>query len=316
MLLSRAVRPFGWSLVAAAVLLTCLAGPAAAQDPADPNPGAITISGGLDFTNAYMFRGIRQETEGLIMWPYLDVALALYTGEGSLRSFGVNFGTWNSLHAGGDTGTQSPSRKLWYESDFYTTFSFGLPGGVTTGLTYTAYTSPNNMFTSIKEIAFKVSVDDSMRMGKFALKPYGLIAAEMDTSRGAGQADGGQTAGTYAELGIAPGYTAPLYSVAVPVKVGLSLRDYYEAPGDFRDSTFGYGSVAGIVTVPFTSGPTKFGQWNLHGGVEFQKLGGAARKFLGEYDLDSNGNPELNDDGRIDYKAHKFIYTLGLGFTY
>ena len=92
-------------MLAATALLTCLAAPAAAQDPADPNPGAITVSGAVDFTNAYLFRGIRQETEGLIMWPYLDLGINLYNGEGSLKSFGVNFGTWNSLHAGGDTGT-------------------------------------------------------------------------------------------------------------------------------------------------------------------------------------------------------------------
>ena len=45
-------------MLAAAALLTCLAAPAAAQDPADPNPGAITISGAVDFTNAYLRRSV------------------------------------------------------------------------------------------------------------------------------------------------------------------------------------------------------------------------------------------------------------------
>src|SRR5678816_4171776 len=168
MLPSRAVRPFGSSLLAAGLLM-CLAAPAAAQD-ANPNGGAITLSGALDFTNAYMFRGIRQESDGLIMWPYLDLGATLYKGEGSVKSFGLNLGTWNSLHAFSPTGTDNPrNRKLWYESDFYTSLSFGLSGGVTAGMTYTAYTSPNDGFTTVKELAFKVSVDDSKQLKMYSL---------------------------------------------------------------------------------------------------------------------------------------------------
>ena len=64
----------------------------------------------------------------------------------------------------------------------------------------------------------------------------------------------------------------------MPVKVGLSLADYYElntgttAAPVFDDNKFGYFSVAGLVTVPL-GGTTSFGAWNLHGGVEFQALG-------------------------------------------
>ena len=46
-------------LVAAAVLALCTATPAAAQTGS--NTGAISLSGGFDFSNAYMFRGLRQE---------------------------------------------------------------------------------------------------------------------------------------------------------------------------------------------------------------------------------------------------------------
>jgi hypothetical protein len=38
--------------------------------------------------------------------------------------------------------------KLWYESDFYATLGLGFGGGVALGTTYTAYTSPNNGFTT------------------------------------------------------------------------------------------------------------------------------------------------------------------------
>ena len=118
----------------AAVALLCAA-PAAAQN-ADPNPGALTISGGIDFLNAYHFRGIPQEEGdfGSVIWPYFDLGIALFEGDGGLKTVGVNLGTWNSLHTG-VTGLDGPFRKLWYESDFYATLGLGFGGGTSLGVT-------------------------------------------------------------------------------------------------------------------------------------------------------------------------------------
>jgi hypothetical protein len=140
------------------------------------------------------------------------------------------------------------------------------------------------IFTTVKEIAVKVGVDDTAYLGKAALKPYALFAFEFDTDLLTGQADGGGSAGRYLELGAAPGYAGSKASIAVPIKVGLSLADYYElntgtpvAPV-FVDNTFGYFSIAGIVTVPL-GGTTRFGSWNVHGGVEYQALGETTEFF-------------------------------------
>jgi hypothetical protein len=288
--------------MAAAAIAACLAAPAAAQDAAkDPNPGAMTISGAVDFSNAYMFRGIRQERNGLVTWPYFDLGIALFsTDEGSLRSVGVNFGTWNSLHTG-ITGADGPTGKLWYESDFYATLGLGFGGGFTLGTTYTAYTSPNNGFSTVKEIAFKGAVDDSAYLKKAAVKPYALIAFEMDTSPGQGQADGGSKRGTYVEIGAGPGYTTSKASITVPVKVGLSASNYYENPLTGEDSKFGYFSVAGVVTVPL-GGTTRFGAWNVHGGVEYQRLGDTLKIF------------NRDADGTV--KPNQAIGSVGIGFSY
>ena len=105
-----------------------------------------------------------------------------YSGDGGLKTVGVNFGTWNSLHKG-PSGSDGPSGKFWYESDFYTTLSLGFGGGFTFGTTYTSYTSPNNMFSTVKEIAFKLGEDDSAYLNKFAMKPYALFAFELDTEK-------------------------------------------------------------------------------------------------------------------------------------
>lgn len=259
----------------------------------DPNPGAFSISGGFDFLNQYMFRGIRQHSTGFASWPWADLGIAAYSGDGVLKSVALNVGSWNSQHTG-DTGTDGPSSKLWYESDFYAAAGLGFGGGVSFVTTFTAYTSPNNSFSSVKEIMFKLALDDSARLGKAAVKPYLIVAQELDTAAGRGQADGGLRAGTYFEAGIAPGFAGSKASLAVPVKIGLSLSDYYELEG--ADSRFGFVSVAGIVTVPLGT-PNRFGGWNLHGGVEFQRLGDTGTFF--------------NGDDRS-----KLIGSVGIGFSY
>ena len=266
---------------------------AASQEPADPNPGAFTLTGGVDFLNQYMFRGIRQNSTGFATWPWSDLGIATYSGDGGVKSVGINFGTWNSLHTG-DTGTDGPSTKFWYESDFYATLGLGFGGGVSFATTYTAYTSPNSTFSTVKEVMFKLAVDDSAPLGKAAVKPYVILAQELDTAPGLGQADGGLEAGTYLEIGAAPGYAWPKASVAVPLKLGYSLSNYYELDG--VDNKFGFFSIAGIVTVPLGS-TTKFGGWNVHGGVEFQSLGDTTKFFNG------------GDGSQV-------IGSIGIGFSY
>jgi hypothetical protein len=289
------VRKNALALAAATCTLVLASTPARAQDaaPADPNPGALTITGSLDVLNQYMFRGIRQNSTGVATWPAVDLGIAAYSGDGALKSVGINFGTWNSLHSG-DTGADGPSGKLWYESDFYATLGLGFGGGTSFSATYTAYNSPNSGFTTVKEIAVKLALDDSGYLGRAAVKPYVVVAQEFDTGVAIGQADGGDNAGTYMEIGVSPGYSASKASIAFPLKVGLSLGDYYELAG--VDNKFGFFSVAGIVTVPLGS-TTSYGSWNLHGGVEYQALGTTTEFF--------NGG-----------ESNQVIGSFGIGFSY
>jgi len=265
----------------------------AVQEPVDPNPGALSLSGGIDVMSTYMFRGIRQHSTGVAAWPWADVGIAAYSGTGTLKSLSANIGSWNSQHTG-DTGNDGPSRKIWYESDFYATMAFGFARGVSLATTYTAYTSPNNTFSTVKEIMVKMAVDDSGYLGAAAVKPYAIVARELDTAPGLGQADGGAEAGTYLEIGIAPGYNTAKASLTLPVKVGLSLGNYYELAG--VDHKFGFASVAGLVTVPIGS-PSKYGSWNVHGGVEFQRLGDHTTVFNGD-------------------ERTRRLLSIGIGFSY
>jgi hypothetical protein len=255
---------------------------------ADPNPGNLTVTGGLDFPTEYMFRGILQEADPkLTMWPFVDLGYTLFSGDGGVKSVGVNVGLWNSLHTG-SSGSDGPFDKLWYEEDFYTTLTLGFGGGMSLATTYTAYTSPNTMFRNVKEVSFKVSVAQ-----RFA--PYGLIAFELGDTDSAG-ADGGDP-GTYLELGVGPSW--PLAggkaTVAIPVKLGMSLGDYYQGPDG--DSTFGFFDIGALLTIPLGGQPSSFGSWNFHAGVDFFVLGDTT-KFFNE----DNGN--------------KIVGLVGFGLSY
>jgi len=292
-------------VAATIVCVEALSGNATAQNQnaasADPNTGNITVTGSFDAVSTYMFRGIRQNSTGIALWPVADLGFAAYSGDGRLKRVAINLGSWNSLNTG-DTGSDGPTGKLWYESDFYSKLTLGFSGSTSLAAFYTAYTSPNNTFTTVKEIAFQFGVDDSGYLGRAALKPYVLVAFEFGTAPGIGQADAGARAGRYLELGIAPGYAFSRASLTVPVKVGLSLANYYElnvgtatAP-IFEDPSFGYASVAGLVTVPL-GGTITFGAWNVHGGVEFLALGEMTKVVNG-------------GDG------HRVLGSIGFGFAY
>ena len=111
-------------------------------------------------------------------------------------------------------------------------------------------------------------------------------------------------AGRYLELGVAPGYCGlEGLSSAVPVKVGLSLADYYElntgtaAAPVFVDNTFGYFSIAGLVTVP------------LGGTTELRRLEPARRRGVSRRSATPPKRFNGGDGSRV-------IGSVGIGFSY
>jgi hypothetical protein len=277
------------------------AAPAAAATPATPpapNTGRLSVSAGVDWTTAYFFRGIKQETEDLILQPYGELTLKLVEHAGALTSLSLTGGIWNSLHTG-PTGSDSPTANdpaVWYELDGYFKLSAVLLEDLTASVIYTAYLSPNNVFNTVQEIALGVAYNDAKRLGPFALNPSLLVAFEFD-----GQADAGADKGIYLQLGIAPGYTfmadsAYPLTLTVPLAAGLSLSDYYEF-GTGSDDTFGYFSAGATLSVPLTFIPAEFGKWVVKGGVQVLVLGDNLKA--------------VNDGDDI-----QVIGTLGLAFTY
>ena len=258
------VSPAALPALAASVVLG--ADQAAAQAPAPaaapaPAPKRATLTTGIDFPTAYMFRGIFQEDEGFITQPFVDLGIALYSGNGDLKAVSANVGNWDSIHSG-PSGSEL-NDNAWYESDYYGSVTFNI-NKFKPGALYTAYTSPNNGFGTVHELAAVFAYDDSG--GKFALSPKVVLAFELS-----GQADAGDNKGTYLELGIRPGIKlgkTPA-TLSIPVKLGLSLHDYYELPEG--SDTFGYFDTGFIAGVPL---PIK-GKvaWEVHGGVDLLWFG-------------------------------------------
>jgi hypothetical protein len=240
--------------------------PPADQTPAEePTPKRVTTAAGFDFASAYMFRGIFQEDSGVIVPPFVDVGVVLYQGSGALTSVTANGGIWNSLHSGpsGNSGRGNP----WYEADYYGAVTFTM-GRWKPGALFTSYTSPNDAFRTVHELAAVLAYDDSS--SRFPLSPKAILAFELD-----GQADGGAKSGTYLELGVRPVVKlidAARYPVtlAIPLKLGLSVRDYYEGPAGNKH--FGYFDTGLIASVPLAFMPAG-AAWEVHGGVDFLWLG-------------------------------------------
>ena len=270
-------------VLASALMVAGVAGTAAAQD--GPSQGTLSFSVGVDLLpgSTYVFRGIVQESEPkLTLWPYGEMGIALFEGDGGLTSADLTVGVWNSFHtgsSGSDEDAGGPGRSH-YEMDIYAGLSLGFSGGWTFDTSYIAYTSPNGLFDTVNELDLGLSFDHS-------LAPYVTLAFELDDE---GQADSGVKAGSYLELGIGP--TFPILDtgldVEVPVKLGMSLGDYYEwdtgnpdtIDPDAGDNKFGFFSIGAAVSIPLGV-PSQYGSWDFHVGGDVIFLGTTTKLING-----------------------------------
>ena len=238
---------------------------------AQPNTGKVSFSTGLDFSHAYFFRGIIQETDGFIAQPYGEIAFDLFEDTEGLNTGSLALGFWNSLHSGpSGSGGPSVNTTAWYEMDFYAGLSLGLVGQWQADVVYTQYMSPNDTFSTVKELALSLAFDDSERMGALALAPYVMLAIEASGNAA------GIDSGAYLELGVEPGLPledSPV-SLTFPVTLGLSLSDYYQTVVGMvaENDAFGYFDLGLVASVPLLVNES-YGSWEVSGGVHLLFLG-------------------------------------------
>jgi len=215
----------------------------------EPEADASRWSGTLqsDFTNAYFFRGIKNERNSFIWQPWAELFLNLYSSDdGLLRDASVGMGVWNSVHEDKTAAEHSP--EALYETDWYPMLSLGFAGGVTLDTYYYFYTSPNGAWDTVQELNFKLSWDDSDYLKAFPLQPWINFAVETDRT------SMGNDKGVGIQMGIEPtifeldNKSVPV-TLSTPIELGLSATDYYEGD-DGNSPTFGYLSYGLTATMP------------------------------------------------------------------
>lgn len=268
--------------------------PAAQTPAAEPEPKKWTLLVGADvpLLGGYFFRGIQQEFDPkLTIQPYVDFGYALSD------SATLNIGTWNSFHTGSnsdsfdDGGLNAP----FYESDFYASVTF-VAGKTKPGVLFTSYTSPDDAFKTVNELALFVTFDDSA--SSVPLSPKLLVAFELgDNQADSGHLFGGDK-GTYFEASVGPTFKSSEDSpvtFTVPIKLGMSLNNYYEffnEDGDLDDSKFGYFQFGVKAGIPL-SGIT-MGSWEFHGGIDFLVFPEDRKVFQEGDDEGKSFKPVLN----------------------
>lgn len=244
--------------------------PSAEREVSNP----ISAQLNLDFTNAYFYRGIRQQDKGLIIQPAARFTTRLADdGEFKLDGF---VGTWNSF--GPNAGTQKGGLiEDWYESDLYAGVTLS-QGCLSFTTSYTFLTSPSDAFQSVQEFGISLAIDESEWMKDRALKPYASLGIET----GSNGSDGPDLDnGVYIEFGIAPDFSFDLNETPItltfPAAVGLSLSDYYQDTVG-KDDTLGFAQVGAKASIPLLE-PSRAGAWTLNASMSVLYLGDHTKAF-------------------------------------
>ncbi len=229
------------------------------------NSGRVNLSAGIDFTNAYFFRGIMQERNGFIWQPYAELDFSLSEGEDPFTSWELALGIWNSVQSE-QTLAEPNHPAQWYELDGYAGLATNVYGNLGAGVTYIAYTYPNGSYATVQEIDATLEYDDSELLGAMSMQPSVTFAFEVD---GSNSLSGDES--IYAELDVEPSYTFMQDSdypvtLSAPLSLGLSLSDYYQPAGG-SDDTFGFLSFGMGVGVPLGFVPENYGTWGVALGV-------------------------------------------------
>jgi hypothetical protein len=243
-----------------------------------PNLGAFSVTFDNSFTTAYMFRGIMNVRDGLIWQPSLGLGMNLFEAEeGVVTSVDLGFGIWASYQTENYSGIAGTDGL--YEVDYYPSLSVEWCGQFTTALTYYDYTSPNDTFRDVDEIAVDLSYDDSELLGAFAMNPTATFAFEThNTSFGTGK-------GAVFEFALEPSVEFEIpgaedYPIGLtfPFKMGLSMDEYYNDNAG-EDDTFGYARLGLHAGVPIACIPARFGAWSVTNGFDVYFLGDALEAY-------------------------------------
>lgn len=223
---------------------------------ADENP--LSLEGGVNVSNAYYLRGLKQESNGIVIQPSANVKDSLYhNSTGIVSDVRVFGGIFESIQSSNDT-----QGSAWFESDVSAGGGFTLANTLNFDAFYWGSTSPNGAFEALQEADFRFSINDKdlwtntffgQKLNGFTgFRPYALYGYELSghlANRFVSKATVVNTTGAgYLEVGVNPGFDVYKNVVlSVPVKVGFSTNNYYN---DGSGINYGYSSVGVQLEIP------------------------------------------------------------------
>jgi hypothetical protein len=168
------------------------AAPAAATPEAAPNTGRVSLTLGADWASAYYFRGIATtQNGGNNVQPYGEIGFRILENKGPLTSLTASPGIWNNWHWGGGLLVEPADPDFWTEADLYFKLNAVWWEVLSTSVTYTYYTSPNDTFTSYSDVGLGFALSDAKWLGGVCAEPVASIGVRDD----GGGAGGGRQEG-------------------------------------------------------------------------------------------------------------------------
>jgi hypothetical protein len=274
-------------MAALALALAVAAAPASYAQEEGATESAVSVSAGIDLTNAYYYRGIPQENAGFILQPYGELGVDL----GSVvEGLSASVGVWNSFHEQrtGATGGNA----YHYELDIYAGVSMDIPGveGLSTSVKYTALTSPNGAFGTVHELAIGATYSMAVGAG-INVEAGATIVFELQGSSDA------VDEGIYVQFDVTPSYELTAIedmpiTLSAPISLGLGSEVYEQLAGTVGadgtattmndDDNFGFLTLGVKAELPIPGIPAQFGSWKASGGVTLWILGSNNAHLAGD----------------------------------
>jgi hypothetical protein len=229
------------------------------QQAETANPGRIHVLANLGVASADYFRGgfddVPSDLDEIAFGPDLSVALELWQDRPwPVSDLSLTLGTQSNL--ADQVQPTDAGAEEWYESNNFAALTARFGQDWLGQLTYTIYSSPNDVSGTAYELALAGSYRGSSLIG--GLAPQLKLAKPTDRGDG-----------PYAELVVTPGLTLfedgsyPL-GLAAPVTLGVGFDDYYGS----GTGTTGFVGLGLSGSVPLAFMPEDYGSWTFSAGVD------------------------------------------------
>ncbi|MEW5746792.1 MAG: hypothetical protein AB1805_15285 [Nitrospirota bacterium] len=223
-----------------------------------PSGARIHLIGSLGISTADYTRGrfddVREELNDIAVSGTLKVVFRLIErNQGWLRNLNLTLATQNAV-SDEEPFDNATSPEIWYESNNFAALTTRTSNDLLFGLTYTAFTSPNDVSDTAEEVAAAVMYTGKNFIG--SLSPQAKIVFPADEGDG-----------YFAGVSITPSFN-PIQgsglTLKVPIEAGLGFDKYY-TPDD--DDVLAFGSAGLAAALPLEFIPKEYGNWNFSAGI-------------------------------------------------